>query len=105
MHPEEVQRVADTASTLGWTQPWVERVSTTALAIVCMTRSTTLTAITLEDLAAVRADIADAAAVSPRGRGTLRGLVYSLHTVCYQLGVVQIPPSTATPGTRPWSSR
>ena len=57
-----------------------------------MTRQTCLDQITLEDLGAVRADIAAAATLLPRHRDGLRGLMHSLHTVCYQLGVVDQPP-------------
>ena len=92
MHPDQVDRVAKTASAMGWVDEWVYRVSTTALATVCMTRQTSVDRITVEDLAAVRADIDAAVAVLPRCRATLRGLVHSLHTVCYQLGVVDVPP-------------
>jgi hypothetical protein len=92
MHPDQVERVIETASAMGWVDEWVYRVSTSALATVCMTRQTSLDRITVEDLAAVRADIDAAVAVLPRCRATLRGLVHSLHTVCYQLGVVDVPP-------------
>src|SRR5215203_7492494 len=92
MHPDQVSRVAETASAMGWVDEWVYRLSTTALATVCMTRQTSLDQITVEDLAAVRADIDAAVAVLPRCRATLRGLVHSLHTVCYQLGVLDVPP-------------
>ena len=64
----------------------------TALATVCMTRQTTLTEITVEDLAVVRAEIGAALTVLPRCRASQRGLLHSLHTVCYQLGVVDVPP-------------
>ena len=57
-----------------------------------MTRQTSLDEITLDDLAVVRADIAAAVAVLPRCRATQRGLLHSLHTLCYQLGVVDEPP-------------
>jgi len=92
MHPDQVERVAETARAMGWVEEWVYRVSTTALATVCMTRQTSLDQITVEDLAAVRADIDAAVAVLPRCRATQRGLLHSLHTVCYQLGVVEVPP-------------
>ena len=92
MHPDEVDRVAETARAMGWVTEWVDRVSVTALATVCMTRQTSLQEITLDDLAAVRADINAAVTVLPRCRATLRGLLHSLHTVCYQLGVVDVPP-------------
>jgi len=92
MHPDEVDRVAETAQSMGWVTEWVYRVSVTALATVCMTRQTSLQEITLDDLAAVRTDINAAVAVLPRSRATLRGLLHSLHTVCYQLGVVDVPP-------------
>ena len=84
--------VAASAESMGWVAEWVYRVSTTALATVCMTRQTSLDEITLDDLAVVRADIAAAVAVLPRCRATQRGLLHSLHTVCYQLGVVDEPP-------------
>ena len=92
MHPDQVDRVAQTAQAMGWVPEWVDRVSVTALATVCMTRQTTLTEITLEDLAIVRADISAALTVLPRCRVSQRGLLHSLHTVCYQLGVVDVPP-------------
>ena len=92
MHPDQVSRVAETASAMGWVEEWVYRVSSTALATVCMTRQTSLDRISVEDLAAVRADIDAAVAVLPRCRATLGGLVHSLHTVCYQLGVLDVPP-------------
>jgi len=92
MNPEPVARVAATAQAMGWVPEWVYRVSTTALALVCMTRQTCLDQITLEDLGAVRADIAAAATLLPRHRDGLRGLMHSLHTVCYQLGVLDQPP-------------
>jgi site-specific recombinase XerD len=92
MHPDQVARVAASAESMGWVAEWVYRVSTTALATVCMTRQTSLDEITLGDLAVVRADIAAAVAVLPRCRATQRGLLHSLHTVCYQLGVVDEPP-------------
>jgi hypothetical protein len=92
MHPDQVDRVAQTAQEMGWVPEWVDRVSVTALATVCMTRQTTLTEITLDDLAVVRADISAAVAVLPRCRASQRGLLHSLHTVCYQLGVVDSPP-------------
>jgi site-specific recombinase XerD len=92
MHPDEVSRVAVTARSMGWVTEWVDRVSVTALATVCMTRQTSLEEITVDDLAAVRADINAAVTVLPRCRATLRGLLHSLHTVCYQLGVVDVPP-------------
>jgi hypothetical protein len=92
MHPDQVDRVAQTAQAMGWVPEWVDRVSVTALATVCMTRQTTLTEITLEDLAIVRADISAALTVLPRCRASQRGLLHSLHTVCYQLGVVDVPP-------------
>jgi site-specific recombinase XerD len=92
MHADQVARVAASAASMGWVDEWVYRVSTTALATVCMTRQTSLDQITLEDLAAVKADIGAAVAVAPRCRAVLRGLLHSLHTVCYQLGVVDEPP-------------
>jgi site-specific recombinase XerD len=92
MHPDQVDRVAQTAQEMGWVPEWVDRVSVTALATVCMTRQTTLTEITLDDLAVVRADISASVAVLPRCRASQRGLLHSLHTVCYQLGVVDSPP-------------
>ena len=90
--PRPSRRVAASAESMGWVAEWVYRVSTTALATVCMTRQTSLDEITLDDLAVVRADIAAAVAVLPRCRATQRGLLHSLHTVCYQLGVVDEPP-------------
>ncbi len=92
MHPDQVGRFAETATAMGWVAEWVHRVSTAALATVCMTRETNPGEITLHDLAAVRADIDNAAAVPPRCRATHLGLLHSLHTVCYQLGVVDVPP-------------
>jgi hypothetical protein len=62
MHPDQVARVAASAESMGWVAEWVYRVSTTALATVCMTRQTSLDEITLGDLAVVRADIAAAVA-------------------------------------------
>jgi site-specific recombinase XerD len=92
MHPDQVDRVAETAQAMGWVPEWVDRVSTTALATVCMTRQTTLAAITVDDLAVVRADISAALSVLPRCRASQRALLHSFHTVCYQLGVVDVPP-------------
>lgn len=92
LYPEDVARIAAVGEELGWVPEWVHRVSTVALATVCMTRSTTLDAITLEDLAAVRAQAEAAVTVPVRGRSSLRGLLHSLHTACYQLGVVAVPP-------------
>jgi len=92
MHPGQVARVAETAEAMGWVAEWVHRVSTIALATVCMTRQTSLEEITLDDLTAVRAEIDGAVAVLPRRRTTQCGLLHSFHTVCYQLGVVDVPP-------------
>ena len=77
---------------MGWVDEWVYRVSTTALATVCMVRQTSLDKIGVGDLAAVRAEVDAAVALLPRCRATQRGLLHSLHTVCYQLGVVDVPP-------------
>ena len=89
MHPDQVGRVAQTAQAMGWVTEWVDRVST-ALAdglhdLQAMTEIIWTTAV-------VRADINAAVAVLPRCRASQRGLLHSLHTVCYQLGVVNSPP-------------
>jgi site-specific recombinase XerD len=92
LHPDQVIRVADTARSMGWVDEWVHRVSTTALATVCMVAQTSLDQISLDDLAAVRAGVEASVVVLPRCRASQRGLLHSLHTVCYQLGVVDVPP-------------
>lgn len=92
MNPDQVARVAAIAEAMGWVPEWVYQVSTTALAMVCLTRQTCLDQISLEDLSAVRVDIAAAVTLPSRHRDSLRGLMHSLHTVCYQLGVVDQPP-------------
>jgi hypothetical protein len=92
LHPDQVIRVADTARSMGWVDEWVHRVSTTALATVCMVAQTSLDQISLDDLAAVRAGVEASVVVLPRCRASQRGLLHSLHTVCYQLGGVDVPP-------------
>jgi len=92
LHPSDTERAQGAARELGWCPQYVTRVGVNALALVCLTRGATLDQITAEDLDAVAAVIEDSPLIPTVMRKHLRAEHHSLAMVCYQLGVIDVPP-------------
>jgi site-specific recombinase XerD len=92
LHPADRDRAQAAARELGWCSEYATRVAVNALALVCLTRPTTLDEITLADLDAV-AEIIERSPLIPATMGKhLRAEHHGLRTLCYQLGVIDTPP-------------
>jgi integrase len=91
-HADEVSRATAAAEALGWCPEYVPRVAVNALALVCLTRGPDLDEVTAADLDAVGEQVESSPLIPHRTRVHLRAEHHSLRMVCYQLGVIDVPP-------------
>lgn len=98
LHPDDMRRVHDAASSFDWGDEWRMRITDNAFPLLCMTRAVTLEQVTVEDLVAVE----DAIGSSPMLTAIHRQHWLTQHrgvwALCYQLGLVDDPP--VHPNTR-----
>ena len=91
-HPADVARAMDVAQELGWAPSWIRQVCQNVLALVCMTTGLSLqglNAVVLDDFAA---ELEAAPSIPANHRKVLGGRLSGLRKVCYQLGLIELPP-------------
>ncbi|MGI8537082.1 MAG: hypothetical protein ACR2K2_11410, partial [Mycobacteriales bacterium] len=92
LHPDDVERALTAGRELGWSGEYLTRVAVNTLALVCLTRSVDLHEITTTDLDAVGSLVETSPLIAAVARMHLRAEHHGLRMLCYQLGVVDVPP-------------
>ena len=92
LHPGDVERALAAGRELGWRGQYLTRVAVNALALVCLTRRVSLDQITLADLDAVSALVDTSPLIPTMTRRHLRAEHHGLRMICYQLGIIDVPP-------------
>jgi integrase len=88
----DVDRAVAAGRELGWRGEYLTRVAVNALALVCLTRAVTLDEISTADLDAVGALVDTSPLIAAVTRKHLHAEHHGLRMLCYQLGVVDVPP-------------
>ena len=91
-HPDDVERALAVAVELGWAPSWAHQVCESALALVCLTRSTVLDGLDAAVLDGFAEDLVAAPSISANHRKALGGRLSGLRQVCFQLGLVDEAP-------------
>ena len=98
-HQRDADRAMAAAVSLGWCQEWAKQVAGAGLALVCLTRGIVLEEITDEAIRAVRETIESSPVLAEVTRTHLRGRLYGLSVLAFQLGILPAPPEH--PNRRP----
>ncbi len=92
LHAGDVERARTAGRELGWCEEYLTRVAVNGVALVCLSRAVALDAITVADLDAVGALVESLPLIAAVTRKHLRAEAHGLRLLCYQLGVVDVPP-------------
>jgi site-specific recombinase XerD len=105
LHPDDMRRVHQAAGGFDWCPAWRARITDNAFPLVCLTRAITLDQLTVKDLDAVEEAISSATMLTGIHRQHWLTQHRGVRALCYQLGLVDDPPTHAnlrrtTPGQR-----
>lgn len=98
-HPDDVARVHQAASVLGWSDNWTHQVAAHTLPMLLLWLDKTLDELTDTDFARA-SDEADRACVRPCTRNRFVGRCTALAQACFQLGIINNPPPDPRPPSR-----
>jgi hypothetical protein len=93
LHPDDMRRVHRAAAGFDWCPEWRARITDNAFPLVCLTQSTILDRVTAEDLDAVEEAIGSATMLTGIHRQHWLTQHRGVRALCYQLGLVDDPPT------------
>jgi site-specific recombinase XerD len=96
-HPGDVERIVEVGHQLRWSDNWTRDVSHGGVAVVCLWAGKTLGELTDADFDAFTAAVDAAPSARRDTRSHNHARAFSLHQVCYELGVCSATPRKNRP--------
>ncbi len=99
-HPDDVARAEQMALGLGWSKNWTRQVVILAASMICVWANKAIDDLDDADFDAIVAELDDSPAVTASARTRLKTRLFSLHHVCFQLGICHVAPRLGQPPAR-----
>ncbi|HEY5014550.1 MAG TPA: tyrosine-type recombinase/integrase [Acidimicrobiia bacterium] len=99
LHHDDVVTAMTVAGELGWAATWSHQVCEQTLGLVCMTSARQLDELDGDVLAGFAMTLEQAPTISTNQRRVIGARLRSLQQVCFQLGLLEVPPPH--PNSRP----
>lgn len=93
LHPGDVERTVAVGTELGWGDSWIDQVCVVGLAFVCLASSCTLDGLNQGVFDATVAALDASVSVTANHRRVMNARLRALQQVCFQLGLLDAPPT------------
>lgn len=104
-HRHDVDRAVTVGRALGWAESWVHQVCVDALGLVCLTTGRGLGELEDDLLDGFAAELDAALAITAHHRRVITSRLGALRQVCFQLGLVDVPPPHPSARSRALTDR
>ena len=85
---------------LGWSKNWTRQVVILAASMICVWANKAIDDLDDADFDAIVAELDDSPAVTASARTRLKTRLFSLHHICFQLGICHVAPRLGQPPAR-----